>query len=223
MKMAARELSNSIGARQHRVGRRGAPAEPSPDQPGRRPPGTSADRPRGPSQPAQGHARPGPRPAERGAGHSREPAAILGARLDRTQRACAHRGGAERRLERQCNDAPLRRCGPRGSARGNRPTDLHCRSGQDDRQGLLSGGPLVDRIDRAPAVRRAAAARRRRADSGAALVAIVATLEICVLIGMQLNFANIIALPLLLGVGVAFKIYYVMAWRAGETDSCGWA
>ena len=33
---------------------------------------------------------------------------------------------------------------------------------------------------------------------------------------MPLNFANIIALPLLLGVGVAFKIYYVMAWRAGH-------
>ncbi|MBV8662043.1 MAG: MMPL family transporter, partial [Hyphomicrobiales bacterium] len=50
------------------------------------------------------------------------------------------------------------------------------------------------------------------------LVAIVATLEISVLINLQLNFANIIALPLLLGVGVAFKIYYVMAWRAGETN-----
>jgi uncharacterized protein len=50
------------------------------------------------------------------------------------------------------------------------------------------------------------------------MVAIVATLEICVAIGLQLNFANIIALPLLLGVGVAFKIYYVMAWRAGETN-----
>jgi predicted RND superfamily exporter protein len=35
---------------------------------------------------------------------------------------------------------------------------------------------------------------------------------------MQLNFANIIALPLLLGVGVAFKIYYVMAWRGGQTS-----
>ncbi len=43
------------------------------------------------------------------------------------------------------------------------------------------------------------------------------TLEICVLIGMPLNFANIIALPLLLGVGVAFKIYYIMSWRAGRT------
>jgi uncharacterized protein len=39
-----------------------------------------------------------------------------------------------------------------------------------------------------------------------------------VLFGMKLNFANIIALPLLLGVGVAFKIYYIMAWRAGQTD-----
>jgi hopanoid biosynthesis associated RND transporter like protein HpnN len=50
------------------------------------------------------------------------------------------------------------------------------------------------------------------------LVAIVVTLEICVAIGLQLNFANVLALPLLLGVGVAFKIYYVMAWRAGETN-----
>jgi len=38
-----------------------------------------------------------------------------------------------------------------------------------------------------------------------------------VLIGLPLNFANIIALPLLLGVGVAFKIYYVIAWRHGQT------
>jgi hopanoid biosynthesis associated RND transporter like protein HpnN len=50
------------------------------------------------------------------------------------------------------------------------------------------------------------------------LLAGVVTLEICVLIGLPLNFANIIALPLLLGIGVAFKIYYTMAWRAGQTD-----
>jgi len=50
------------------------------------------------------------------------------------------------------------------------------------------------------------------------MVAIVVTLEICVAIGLKLNFANIIALPLLLGVGVAFKIYYVMAWRTGERN-----
>jgi hopanoid biosynthesis associated RND transporter like protein HpnN len=50
------------------------------------------------------------------------------------------------------------------------------------------------------------------------LLAGLVALEVCVLIGMPLNFANIIALPLLLGVGVAFKIYYIMAWRAGQTD-----
>ncbi|MGD9921316.1 MAG: MMPL family transporter, partial [Pseudorhodoplanes sp.] len=50
------------------------------------------------------------------------------------------------------------------------------------------------------------------------LLAGVITMEICVLIGLSLNFANIIALPLLFGIGVAFKIYYIMAWRAGQTD-----
>jgi hopanoid biosynthesis associated RND transporter like protein HpnN len=49
------------------------------------------------------------------------------------------------------------------------------------------------------------------------LVAGIVTLELCVVIDLPLNFANIIALPLLLGVGVAFKIYYIMAWRAGKT------
>ena len=50
------------------------------------------------------------------------------------------------------------------------------------------------------------------------LMAGVVTMELMVLLGMKLNFANIIALPLLLGLGVAFKIYYIMAWRAGQTD-----
>ena len=45
----------------------------------------------------------------------------------------------------------------------------------------------------------------------------VVTMEICALLGWPLNFANIIAFPLLLGVGVAFKIYYIMAWRNGVT------
>ena len=49
------------------------------------------------------------------------------------------------------------------------------------------------------------------------LVAGVVTLELCAVFDLPLNFANIIALPLLLGVGVAFKIYYIMAWRAGKT------
>jgi len=49
------------------------------------------------------------------------------------------------------------------------------------------------------------------------LVSAVVTLEMCVALGIALNFANVIALPLLLGIGVAFKIYYVIAWRAGKT------
>lgn len=50
------------------------------------------------------------------------------------------------------------------------------------------------------------------------LVSAAVTLELSVLFGIPLNFANIIALPLLLGIGVAFKIYYVIAWRNGQTD-----
>jgi hopanoid biosynthesis associated RND transporter like protein HpnN len=42
------------------------------------------------------------------------------------------------------------------------------------------------------------------------------TLGTCVVIGLPLNFANIIALPLLFGIGVAFNIYFVMAWRQGK-------
>jgi hopanoid biosynthesis associated RND transporter like protein HpnN len=48
------------------------------------------------------------------------------------------------------------------------------------------------------------------------LIAGMLTLEVTVLLGMPLNFANIIAVPLLLGLGVAFKIYFVMAWRGGQ-------
>jgi uncharacterized protein len=50
------------------------------------------------------------------------------------------------------------------------------------------------------------------------LVAAVVALELCALLNFPLNYANIIALPVLLGVGVAFKIYYVMAWRSGQSD-----
>jgi hopanoid biosynthesis associated RND transporter like protein HpnN len=50
------------------------------------------------------------------------------------------------------------------------------------------------------------------------LVAGIVTLEICAVTKFQLNYANIIALPVLLGVGVAFKIYYVTAWRRGQSN-----
>ena len=47
------------------------------------------------------------------------------------------------------------------------------------------------------------------------------TLLVAVLLPLPLNFANIIALPLLLGVGVSFNIYFVMNWRAGRTRLLG--
>lgn len=49
------------------------------------------------------------------------------------------------------------------------------------------------------------------------ILSIFLTLGTCVAIGQPLNFANIIAFPLLFGVGVAFHIYFVMAWRGGAT------
>ncbi|HKO08248.1 MAG TPA: MMPL family transporter [Alphaproteobacteria bacterium] len=44
------------------------------------------------------------------------------------------------------------------------------------------------------------------------------TMASSVLIGPPLNFADIIALPLLFGIGVAFNIYFVVAWRSGATN-----
>lgn len=67
-----------------------------------------------------------------------------------------------------------------------------------------------------------ALALRRARDVGLTMLPVllsgVLTLASCVVLQQPLNFANIIALPLLLGIGVAFNIYFVMAWRAGEAD-----
>jgi hypothetical protein len=53
---------------------------------------------------------------------------------------------------------------------------------------------------------------------GPLVVATIMTLEAAQLIGMPLNLANVIALPLMLAVGVAFHIYYMIAWRDGMAD-----
>jgi len=53
------------------------------------------------------------------------------------------------------------------------------------------------------------------------LLSAVLTLLVVVTAGLPINFANIIALPLLLGVGVSFNIYFVMNWRAGITGPLG--
>lgn len=53
------------------------------------------------------------------------------------------------------------------------------------------------------------------------LLSALMTLLITVLLPLPINFANIIALPLLLGVGVSFNIYFVMNWRAGQHNPLG--
>ena len=53
------------------------------------------------------------------------------------------------------------------------------------------------------------------------LLGALMTLASCVLMRQPLNFANIIALPLLFGIGVAFNIYFVVAWAAGVRNLLG--
>jgi hypothetical protein len=68
-------------------------------------------------------------------------------------------------------------------------------------------------------------ALRRLLDVGLVLAPLILsallTLLVAVLLPLPLNFANIIALPLLLGVGVSFNIYFVMNWRAGRRAVLG--
>jgi uncharacterized protein len=64
------------------------------------------------------------------------------------------------------------------------------------------------------------AALRRLVDMSLVLAALLLsalmTVIVMALLPLPLNYANIIALPLLLGVGVSFNIYFVMNWRAGQ-------
>jgi hopanoid biosynthesis associated RND transporter like protein HpnN len=53
------------------------------------------------------------------------------------------------------------------------------------------------------------------------LLSALLTVLVAALAPIPLNFANIIALPLLLGVGVSFNIYFVMNWRAGQNSVLG--
>jgi uncharacterized protein len=50
------------------------------------------------------------------------------------------------------------------------------------------------------------------------LLSAALTVLLMVLLPLPLNFANIIALPLLLGVGMSFNIYFVMNWREGRRE-----
>lgn len=63
------------------------------------------------------------------------------------------------------------------------------------------------------------AALRRALDVALVLAPLLLSALLTVIVAawlpLPLNFANVIALPLLLGVGVSFNIYFVMNWRAG--------
>ncbi len=68
-------------------------------------------------------------------------------------------------------------------------------------------------------------ALRRVRDTALVLVTLLMSALLTALLvrlsGMSLNFANIIALPLLLGVGVSFNVYFVMNWRGGQRRFMG--
>lgn len=72
-----------------------------------------------------------------------------------------------------------------------------------------------------------AAVLRRPLDVALVLLSLALSALLTVLgaaaLGLSLNFANIIALPLLQGVGVSFNIYFVMNWRAGQSRFLGTA
>jgi hopanoid biosynthesis associated RND transporter like protein HpnN len=58
---------------------------------------------------------------------------------------------------------------------------------------------------------------------GALALSALMTVTVMVLLPLPLNFANIIALPLIQGVGVSFNVYFVMNWRAGGQRFLGTA
>ncbi len=53
------------------------------------------------------------------------------------------------------------------------------------------------------------------------LLSALLTVLLAALLPLPLNFANIIVLPVLLGLGVSFNVYFVMNWRAGTAAPLG--
>jgi uncharacterized protein len=50
------------------------------------------------------------------------------------------------------------------------------------------------------------------------LMAGIWTLGACAALGFPITFANIIGLPLLLGIGITYPVYHIIAWRAGDEE-----
>ncbi len=53
---------------------------------------------------------------------------------------------------------------------------------------------------------------------GPLLLAGIWTLGLCAALNFPITFANIIGLPLLLGIGITYPVYHVIAWRAGDEE-----
>jgi hypothetical protein len=137
-------------------------------------------------------------------------------RLSVAGRPGPRRDAAEGRRQRhQCIVKFRNRCSSRRTL-GHRPRDSYYESGKTVTAFIEAGALALAAIAILLFI-----ALRRLTDVLLTLIPLLlagaVTLEVCVLDGLALNFANIIALSLLLGVGVAFKIYYIMAWRAGKT------
>src|SRR5262249_9224461 len=145
-------------------------------------------------------------------GHARNAPARDRARVGHARRAVQGGNPAERRSDRQRNVTPVRPRGAGGRAQCHRraPPQSCGRSGRTVVRAFYEAGfwALTSIIILLWLV------LRRFGDVLLTIIPLlmagVVTMELMVLFGMKLNFANIIALPLLLGVGVAFKIYYIM-------------
>ena len=90
-------------------------------------------------------------------------------------------------------------------------------AGRSDQLVLCRGRDHRGRGDHGPARRVLRRPRDVALVFAPLLLAAILTLAVTVSPASPLNYANIIALPLLLGIGVAFDIYFVMNWRAGQS------
>ena len=138
-------------------------------------------------------------------------------RLDRQGRPRPAAGPAARQRRRQRIPAAFRGGDPGDRAGCHRQTDFDQRVGRHRRRSVPSGRALFHprhHLLLAVVLRRA---RDVILTMLPVLLSGLLTFATCAALDLPLNFTNIIALPLLFGIGVAFNIYFVLAWRAGET------
>jgi hypothetical protein len=109
--------------------------------------------------------------------------------------------------------------GAPGRPRRHRHDGRHPGIEPHHRQGVPASGPVGAPFDHdPPGVWHCARVADVLLTLAPLTLAGLVTLGTCVAIDLPLNFENIIALPLLFGIGVAFSIYFVMAWRSGAAN-----